>query len=90
MMVHTSSPQHLGDGGTRIRSWRLCLTVIETVSRKQREREGEGWMLTALEEDAGLVPSTHTGQLIATWSYSSRGSDALFWALKMLAHRWYT
>jgi hypothetical protein len=37
---------------------------------------------TNLAENWGAVPSSHVKRLTATYSYSSRASSTLFWALR--------
>lgn len=43
------------------------------------------WILAAIVEDPGSIPSIYTGQIIPAYNSCSRGFDALFW-LSSTAH----
>lgn len=47
-------------------------------------------VLAALPEDLSLVPSPKSGWFTTASSSSSWGSDAVFWPLQALPHRWQT
>ena len=56
----------------------------------QLERWLNGWVLTALPEDPGLVPSIHVEWLITACNFKSRGPDTLFWPQHPPTQMWWT